>query len=220
MFFFGILLPWCSPIGLRALFSFEPFMPDLELSQINGTLFPRKSSLTSTLCSRLISLWRHISKSRTHFETKPDTGFIGKGFTRHLNRIWNYFFKGLFGTIALVFVLPVVCICLICTSLVIACTSVLWMPVLTLGIQVTNGIIYDLDSPEPKRNRFFVILEALIWNIGIQGCLQPLLALFVAGILCPLIAVIIFLGELSFIMFAFLRLTSFVLKTNPRINRA
>lgn len=49
-------------------------MADLELSQVNGTLFPRKSSVTSTLCSRLNALWRHISKSRTHFETKPDTG--------------------------------------------------------------------------------------------------------------------------------------------------
>lgn len=51
-------------------------MPDLELSQVNGTLFPRKSSLTPTLCSRLLVLWRHISKSRTHFETKPDTGTV------------------------------------------------------------------------------------------------------------------------------------------------
>lgn len=78
MFFFGIVLPWCSPVGLRALLLFEPFMPDLELSQVNGTLFPRKSSLTSTLASRLLSLWRHISKSRTHFETKPDTGKLNR----------------------------------------------------------------------------------------------------------------------------------------------
>lgn len=96
MFFFGVVLPWCSPVGLRALLNLEPFMPDLELSQVNGTLFPRKSSLTLTLMSRLISLWRHISKSRTHFETEPDTGFIGKGFTRHINRFWNYVIKGKF----------------------------------------------------------------------------------------------------------------------------
>nr|CAD7571824.1 unnamed protein product [Timema californicum] len=74
MFFFGVVIPWCSPVSLRALLCVEPFMPDLELSQVNGTLFPRKSSLTPTLASRLLSLWRHISKSRTHFETKPDTG--------------------------------------------------------------------------------------------------------------------------------------------------
>lgn len=45
--------------------------------KINGTLFPRKSSLTQTLCSRLVELWIHISKSRTKFETQPDTGKFG-----------------------------------------------------------------------------------------------------------------------------------------------
>lgn len=196
MFFFGIVLPWCSPVGLRALLCTEPFMPDLELSQVNGTLFPRKSSLTPTLCSRLISLWRHISKSRTHFETKPDTGFIGKGFTRHLNRIWNYFIKGLFGTLALVVVFPVICVAVILTSLFVSVTAVAWMPLLTLTVQVTNALVYDLDSPELRRNRFFVVFEALLWNVGVQGCMQPLAALFVAGVVCPAICIVILAGKL------------------------
>lgn len=74
IYLLGFVVPWSSPLGLRALFSIKPFMADLELSQINGTLFPRKTSMTQTLASRLIELWRHISKSRTHFETEPDTG--------------------------------------------------------------------------------------------------------------------------------------------------
>ncbi|KAI4456830.1 hypothetical protein MML48_8g00015589 [Holotrichia oblita] len=197
MFFFGIVLPWCSPVGLRALFCIQPFMPDLELSQVNGTLFPRKSSMTSTLWSRLISLWRHISKSRTHFETKPDTGFIGKGFTRHLNRIWNYLIKGLFGTVGLVIVFPLVCVAVIAGSLFISLSAMLWMPILTMCVQITNGVIYDLDSPEQRRNRYFTLFEALLWNIGIQGMLQPLLALFVAAVICPLVSVIILAGGLS-----------------------
>lgn len=41
---------------------------------MNGTVCPSKASLTPTLVSRLRMLWRHISKSRTHFETTPDTG--------------------------------------------------------------------------------------------------------------------------------------------------
>lgn len=195
VFFFGIVLPWCSPVGLRALFCIEPFMPDLELSQVNGTLFPRKSSLTETLMSRLITLWRHISKSRTHFETKPDTGFIGKGFTRHVNRIWNYFIKGLFGTIILVIILPVVCVITILTSLFIALTAVIWMPALTLMIQITNALIYDLDSPEPKRNRYFVIFETVIGNILMLGCVQPIVAIFVAAFVCPFISVVILGGK-------------------------
>lgn len=195
MFFFGVVLPWCSPVGLRALFLVEPFMPDLELSQVNGTLFPRKSSLTETLTSRLITLWRHISKSRTHFETKPDTGFIGKGLTRHMNRAWNYFVKGLFGTIALVIVFPVVCVLTILCSVLIALTAVLWMPTLTLVVQLTNALIYDLDCPNQKRNRYFGLFEALIWNIVVLGCVQPLVALLVAAIICPIVSLIILAGK-------------------------
>lgn len=195
MFFFGILIPWCSPIGLRALFCIEPFMPDLELSQVNGTLFPRKTSLTYTICSRLINLWRHISKSRTHFETKPDTGFIGKGFTRHINRIWNYFIKGFFGTITLLIILPILSLTAVLSSLLIGCTSIFWMPIFTLTLQITNGLIYDLDSPRQNKNRYFILFEALIWNIGIQGCVQPLFAVFVACIVCPFISIVIFIGK-------------------------
>ncbi len=86
----GYLVPWCSPIGLRALLSQQPFYADLELSQVNGALCPARSAYTPTLSSRLASLWRHISKSRTEFETQPDTGFVGKGLSRQVNRVWNY----------------------------------------------------------------------------------------------------------------------------------
>lgn len=188
MFFFGIVIPWCSPVGLRALFCMDPFMPDLELSQVNGTLFPRKSSLTPTLCSRLLALWRHISKSRTHFETKPDTGFIGKGMTRHINRLWNYIVKGLLGTLGIILVFPVVCLLISCGSLAVTVTAIFWMPVVTLGLHLFMALIYDLDSPDPSRNRYLVMLEAILWNIGIQGCVQPLAALFVAFVVCPVIS--------------------------------
>lgn len=74
MYLLGFVVPWDSCLGFRALFCVKPFMPGLELSQVNGSLFPKKSSITHTLISRLIELWRHISKARTRFETEPDTG--------------------------------------------------------------------------------------------------------------------------------------------------
>ncbi|XP_060827871.1 uncharacterized protein LOC132913490 isoform X1 [Bombus pascuorum] len=191
MFLLGVAVPWCSPVSIRALLLVQPFTPDLELSQLNGTLFPRKSSQMPTLCSRLIALWRHISKSRTHFETEPDTGFIGKGMTRHLNRLWNYGVKGLLGTLIILFVFPVVCIVTSLGSLLIALTAVLWMPLITLALHAFMALIMDLDSPEPSRNRYLVIMEALVWNIGTQGCLQPIAALIVALVLCPIISFVI-----------------------------
>ncbi|XP_012234125.2 uncharacterized protein [Linepithema humile] len=191
MFLLGVAVPLCSPVSVRALLLAQPFTPDLELSQLNGTLFPRKSSQMPTLCSRLTTLWRHISKSRTHFETEPDTGFIGKGMTRHLNRLWNYGAKGLLGTLIILFVFPVVCVLASVGSFIIALTAVLWMPLVTLTLHAFMALIMDLDSPEPSRNRYLVVMEALVWNIAIQGCLQPIAAVFVALVLCPIISFMI-----------------------------
>lgn len=99
----------------------------------------------------------------------------------------------------MVLIFPTICCIVILSSLFIAVTSVLWMPLLTLVLQITNMLIYDLDSPEQKRNRFFVIGEAIAWNIGIQGCVQPMLALFVAAVMCPMISLVILAGEMFYI---------------------
>jgi hypothetical protein len=199
MFLLGFIVPWSSPLGLRALISIKPFMSDLELSQINGTLFPRKTSLTQTMASRLIELWRHISKSRTHFETEPDTGFIGKGMTRHLNRIWNYFVKGFLGTLLILFIFPVLCISVSLTSICFAIAAPFWVPICVTILHIYMMLVYDLDSPNDKRNKYCVFLEAIGWDILIQGILQPILAIIVAGIICPLISAVILIGKIYLI---------------------
>jgi hypothetical protein len=43
------------------------------------------------------------------------------------------------------------------------------------------------------------MLEAILWNIGIQGCVQPLAALFVAFVVCPVISLTVLTGELHFL---------------------
>lgn len=192
MFLLGFVVPWDSPLGLRALFCLKPFMPELELSQVNGTLFPRKTSVTQTLASRLIELWRHISKARTRFETEPDTGFIGKGLTRILNRVWNYFVKGFLGTVAIVFMFPLLCIVAISGSVALAFTAPIWMPFITVGLHLYMMLVYDLDCPDQYRNRYCIFLEAVVWNILVQGCVQPIVAIFVAAFVCPIAAVCVF----------------------------
>lgn len=100
MFVLAVLIPWSSPISLRTLLCVKPFVPDYELSQVrggsgmasptrsiageyniatcmyqvNGTLFPKRSSETQTMWSRLLNLWRYVSKERTRFDTEPDSG--------------------------------------------------------------------------------------------------------------------------------------------------
>lgn len=192
MFLLGIVVPWDSPLGLRALFCVKPFIPELELSQVNGTLFPRKASVTQTLASRLIELWRHISKARTRFETEPDTGFIGKGFTRLINRCWNYFMKGFLGTVVIVFIFPLVCLAASSGSILLALTAPIWMPFIVVSIHIYMMVFYDLDCPNETRNRYCIFLEAVVWNMIIQGLLQPIVAIFVAALLCPIAAVSVF----------------------------
>lgn len=69
------------------------------------------------------------------------------------------------------------------------------MPLVTFSIHIFNGLIYDLDSPAEWKNRYFVVIEAIVWNIVLQGILQPLIACFIAFIACPIITVILFIGN-------------------------
>lgn len=65
------------------------------------------------------------------------------------------------------------------------------MPAITLGLQIGMGLIWDIDSPVQERNKYIIILEALIWDIIIQGLLQPVAAVFISCAVCPLLSLII-----------------------------
>ncbi|XP_037776345.1 uncharacterized protein LOC119573262 isoform X2 [Penaeus monodon] len=192
LFFFGVWLPLCSPVSLRALLCQDPFMSDFELSQVNGTVCPSKASLTPTLVSRLRMLWRHISKSRTHFETTPDTGFIGKGVTRHMNRAWNYVMKGIVGTLLLTTVFPLTCLLVSMGSMAIAIAAPFWVPACVLLTHIVCIIIYDLDSPTGMR-KWSPVIQAVGLHVIILGILQPVLAFFTATVVCPVFAAIVLL---------------------------
>ncbi|XP_064624711.1 uncharacterized protein LOC135486100 isoform X2 [Lineus longissimus] len=194
MFWLGLVIPWCSPVSLRALFFVEPFMPDLELSQVNGTLCPKPASKTHTLVSRLRSLWRHVRASRAHFESEPDTGFLGKHFTRHCNRIWNFVFKGAFGSFGLVLCFPLVCIVSSLLSMIAALTTPLWMPFITLLVHLAAVLFFDFDNPRLENNNIILIGEAIFWRFIFLGILQPIGALLGGLICCPIASVFMLFG--------------------------
>lgn len=56
-------------------------------------------------------------------------------------------------------------------------------------------LIYDLDSPHDDRNKYCIFLEAFVWDIVIQGIIQPVLAMLVAAIICPIISFAVLLCE-------------------------
>jgi len=187
----GYLVPWCSPIGLRALVANQPFYADLELSQVNGTLCPRRSAYTPTLNSRLASLWRHISKSRTEFETKPDTGFMGKGLTRQLNRAWNYGFKGLLCSLLFLLIFPVICVLCSAGGICLALSAPVWAPVFALIYQVCIILVWDVDNPDPKRGPLLPMIRVLVRDLLLDGLLQPIACLVTAFIVCPVISLLL-----------------------------
>ena len=195
IFLFGLWIPLCSPISLRALLCKNPFMPDYELSQVNGAVCPSKASLTPTLAHRLHNLWRKIAKARTHFETSPDTGFIGKGVSRHLNRLYNYVIKGLFGTFFYVLIFPVVSIVVSLLSFAIALLAPVWVPCTVLLFSLLSPLVYDFDAPVPQR-RWLPYLRALVLHIFIGGILQPLVLVLVLFFFCPIMAAIVITGML------------------------
>lgn len=194
MFLLGVVIPWCSPLSLRSLVLPRPFASDYEVDQEDGSLRPRKSSSTPTLCSRLRSLWRHISKSRTDFESQPDTGFVGKGLSRNVDRAWNYLLKGVVGTLLLALLFPACCLVTCALSLSAALVAPLWMPLVTLVIHLFALLVYDFDSPGPDRNKICVLGEAVVWEGFVRGLLQPVGALLVAAVLCPVAAAVLLLA--------------------------
>jgi len=51
---------------------------------------------------------------------------LGKSLTRHLNRFWNYVMKGVFGSLLLILVFPVLCVVTSLLSCVLGLTAPLW----------------------------------------------------------------------------------------------
>jgi len=126
MLFLGYVIPWCSPVSFRALFRSKPYLADVELSQVNGTMCPTKASQTLTLMSRLNLIWRRVSKARTRFESQPDSGFLGKGWNRFLNRFWNYFCRGFVPSFLLLVLFPLGSLVICFVSIVLAILAPLW----------------------------------------------------------------------------------------------
>ena len=55
------------------------------------------------------------------------SGFLGKSLTRHLNRIWNYFFKGALGSFFLTLTYPLMCVGGSALSLIGALLVPVWL---------------------------------------------------------------------------------------------
>lgn len=118
---------------------------------------------------------------------------MGKGLTRTTNQVWNYFFKGVICTIAIVVFFPILCITVCTTSIFVAIATPIWIPFSIFLLHLYMMFLYDLDGPCESRNRYCIFLEAFVWNIIIKGCVQPIIAFAIGILICPFAAFMVFI---------------------------
>lgn len=93
---------------------------------------------------------------------------------------------------AIVIFFPILCVTVSVASIFFALIAPIWIPFAMVLLHLYMMFVYDLDSPNDLRNRYCIFLEASIWNVVVQGCVQPILAVIVAGVVCPIACLVVF----------------------------
>lgn len=153
--------------GLRSLVGLETFYTGVDINRHTGEL--ESVMPNETWFGRIKLLWENISRSRQEFEDTPDTGILGKSFTRIINVLWNYVIKGGLGT-ALCFVGHPILVVLntIVTGLSVI-TSPLWAPVFAILKYLFDIFIYDFDLPNEHDTGAIGIFRIIFYNLLVKG---------------------------------------------------
>jgi len=138
-----------------------------------------------TFATRMSTIWANVAESRSRFERAPDTGILGKRFSRGINIIWNYVFKGFFGSLIIGTCFPILCILNIFLSIFLSLTSALWVPLLVFGAYFFELFVYDFVRPGSDYGYFswyyqwkvFPVIFSFLWKTGIFGVGSLMLSL-------------------------------------------
>lgn len=160
-----------GPFGLRSLFGLEDFKADWNVNYISGEFESRKFT---TWFGRIKKLWTNIKESIKSFEEKPDTGLLGKTFTRFFNRLWNYGAKGILGTCLIFIGHPLLVLFNTLIGIVGSLTSWIWAPLCAIMKYLFDILIYDLDATENQKFVWFPLIRNLIDSFLISGVGQSL----------------------------------------------
>jgi len=176
-----------SPFSFQALFSIKPFYPGYVVDNNTGKLVKdlSESNKKLTFISRVSAIWEHVRFSRRRFENQPDTGLLGKHVTRFFNCTWNYFFKGVLGTLSMVLVYPLLCVFVSTSSIFIGLTTPVWYPILSALQHLLFVLIFDWELDTKIYTRFFPIFTILL-KFFVCGIISPILALFTGIFVCPI----------------------------------
>lgn len=192
LFIFCVVIPFCSKLSLRALFSISPFYPRKICNKDTGAIISdrSKSNKTLTFVSRIAAIWNHVSKSRKTFEDQPDRGLLGKSVTRIFNVIWNYFIKGFIGTVGLILIYPILCLTVSLVSLVIGLLTPVWYPVLSILQHLAFVFMFDWELRD-KFCRSVLPIFAIVIRFFLIGVVGSILAFVTAVLICPLLSIIV-----------------------------
>lgn len=150
------LIAWTGygPLGLRSLVGLDDYQPDKTVDSRTGKLIPTGTKFATWL-GRIRNLWIHIRKCVDDFNSKPDNGTFGKSLQKpFVVGFWNYFCKGVFGTMFSFLVHPILTVLNVAISGCLILTSPVWSIGLSIMRYLVDMFICDFDSTDKDVNFF------------------------------------------------------------------
>ena len=175
--FLGLVLK--GPFSLSALFLCYEHPTEYSVDIDTGDLYVSKRG--KTLFTRLVGLWVTIREKRHEFESRPDTGFLPKNFSRIVN--WSYYniVWGVIGSILLVIVFTLICTFIINLGIVLILTMPIWFLLLRIFLVFVRWMFYDWEYFDPieanSRGHIMPIFYLVIYKIFLLVFLQFLFAI-------------------------------------------
>ena len=183
-----------SMFGIKALFLYN-FCKDYSINIYNGRI-EETDEVYSTFPKSINNLWVWVMESRRAFESAPDTGILGKGFTRIFHLFLNYILRLLFLGILLITCYPgliilniVICLCLIICSPLL---SLLWI--------ILDFLLCLIIYNRYDKLKIFPLLRILILEFLI-GFIFQLVSSILSIIIQPLLSLFFFIySQIHFIL--------------------
>eukprot|EP01105_Mastigella_eilhardi_P010901 TRINITY_DN2521_c0_g1_i1.p1 TRINITY_DN2521_c0_g1~~TRINITY_DN2521_c0_g1_i1.p1 ORF type:complete len:583 (-),score=108.70 TRINITY_DN2521_c0_g1_i1:395-2143(-) len=174
---------WQGPLGVQAMFRVQPYSVGYDFDYRTGKLVPSPPT-RHTFLSRIRAIWKNISESRAQFESKPDTGLLGKSASRIFNIVWNYGAKGTVGTSVVALCQPTLTAVNLMLSSALAIGAVAYVPAAAALAHCFHALVYD---PHCRRMQIVPLLKAA-WKVLGSGVLNVALSAACCAAVHPAVA--------------------------------
>ena len=175
------LAAWTAfgPLGFRSLFGIDDYQPDKTVDRRTGELVAT-GPVFATWLGRIKNLWTHIRKCVNDFNDKPNNGTFSKSLQKpFVVGLWNYFCKGVIGTLFAFIGHPVLTLANIGISGVLMLTSPVWAIGGSILTYLVNMFLYDFDAPEKDTN----FIKPQIYDSYTQRTWFPIPRLLIGDVL-------------------------------------